>query len=141
MESFIIEITESNVTADFRVHQVIKRFKHEHQLVIVCQNDCHPVEYVNQTTNFGFRETSFIICRPPHDLSSLGEPSAPISIFQMGYWISSYMATTQSGQQSSLRANVTDISQFLFSSLHVEIHTKIDRLEGMLIDEQRRESR
>lgn len=141
MENFIMEITASNVTADFRVRQVIKRFMQEQQQVIVWRNDCHPVEYLNQTTNFGFRETGFVVCRPPHDLSRIDESTAPVTILQSGYRITPYMSVpSQAGRQLSLRANITDIAQFVFSSLHVEIRAKINRIEDLLIDENRNDS-
>lgn len=141
MESFVIEITAGAVTADFRVRQVIKRFMQEARLVILCQNDCQPIEYANQTTNFGFCETSFVICRPPRATPATGngKPSGAMSVLQLGQWISPYMMTaSQSGRQLSVRSNIDNISRFLFSSLHVEMRAKIDRIEDLLIDEHRR---
>lgn len=140
-ENFIIGITASTVTADFRVRQVIKRFMLERQQLIVWRNDCQPVQYENHITNFGFRETGFVLNRPVHHQPSVDDIVAPVSILQVGYRISPFMSTaTQSGRQLSLRANISDIAQFVFSSQHVEIRTKINRIEDLLINEHRSES-
>lgn len=44
------------------------------------------------------------------------------------------------GRQLSLRANIKDIAHFTFTSLHVELRAKLDRIENLLLDEHRRKA-
>lgn len=136
IENFVTEITANNASADFRVRQVVKRYAQADQQVIVWRDDCQPIEYRNKSTNFGFRETGYVVCRAPRSSAGGGSESIPpVTVMQVGYRISPYMMG-QSGRP--LRANISDIAQFVFTMLNEEIHAILERLENLLIDEKRR---
>lgn len=138
LENFIMEVTASNACADFRFRQVVKRFSQPQQLVIVWTNDSQPVECVNKSTDFGcFRETGFVVCRPPRgDAANASTPST--SVIQVGYRVSPY-TPHQVERQVNARANISDIAQFVFTSYDAEICLNLERVENLLFDEQRRQ--
>lgn len=137
LESFVIEISASDARADFCIRQVVKRYAQAQQQIIAWTLDSEPTELSNKSVNFGFRENGFVVCRPPRTWASEdAEAPPPVTVMQIGYRISPYM-TGSRGQHLSLRANIDDIAQFMFTSLGVEIRAKLERIENLLLDEKR----
>lgn len=138
LENFIMEVTASNACADFRFRQVVKRFSRPDQLVIVWTNDSQPVERTTKSTDFGcFRETGFVVCRPPRAGGAAASAQAT-TVIQVGYRVSPYTPHAVE-RQVSARANISDIAQFVFTSYDAEICLNLERVENLLFDEQRRQ--
>jgi hypothetical protein len=133
-----MEIAAGDVRADFRIRQVVKRYVQDQQQVIAWTLFSHPTELSNKSVNFGFRENGFVVCRPPKATASEDADAPPlVTVMQVGYRISPYMSGPP-GQQLNLRANISDIAKFMFTSLDEELRAKIERIENLLLDERRK---
>lgn len=124
-----MEILSATTRADFRVRQVVKRYLSQDRVVIVWAADNQPIEYLNKSMDFGFRETGYVVCRPPHEPT---EGPAPVAtVLQVCTLITPYMLS----RDGSLDAELDDISQFVFSSLDMEMRANRERIENLLLNE------
>lgn len=127
-----MEMTSADTRADFRLRQVVKRYISPDRVVIIWTTDGQPIEYMNKLTNVGFHEKGYVICRPPRTPVEAISPAA--TVLQVCHRISPYQSN-HAAHRASLRANVDNVAQFVFSSLDLELKANQERIENLLLDE------
>lgn len=121
MESFALDLKTTYAHADFRYHQVMKRYVEEGRVVIAWIAVAEPVELANKSfTNCGYKSRGFIMCEPLN--TSANWDNSPFTRVRRCQRVQPFIADRSPQARSRMNTSSSAVLEFVVSLNNARTH-------------------